>query len=384
MSPTSSPFAVASALAAAAALSVTLLAPPATAEDNGLEDPNGCGGLFGDVGQGTVVVLPGGVQPSPTTAAPMRLDPVTGRPLNNIYVCQGGQWVLVASVRETSLSVAADTGSVSVPEGTTATMTGTYQYAGDDPVVLDASFGVLTDHGDGTWTWSTRADDGPATYPVTITATAGQQQAFATFDVAVANVAPTITSLTPSTPVVLVGQPVTFSGTATDPSSADSSAGFSWSTASPTTFDTCGTHTVSATATDKDGGVSAPAASGAVTVLDAAVASPLTAGARNLVRGGQVVPVRLTAGCGGAGVAGLSPTVALVQGDVDPATSSDDPALVVPAADASGDTGGVMRATGGAYLYNLRVPSGAAGSVFTIRVRPAAGSGPLDVVLQLR
>lgn len=374
-------------IALGAATALMLLAAPARGADDGLENPNSCSGVFGgaDAPQGTVIVMPAGSPaPTPTTPNPIVVDG-SGRTLNNIYACVGGRWVYVGSALEVGLRVLVDATSVSVAEGSPATLTGTYAGADDGtPVTIDASFGVVTASADGTWTWTAGTDDGPATYPVTITATAGDQQATAVFDLVITNVAPTVTALAPSSAIALAGQPVTFTGTATDPSSADTTAGFSWSSGGPVTFDSCGSRTIDATATDKDGGVSAPVTSTAIQVVEAGFATPLVPGARNLVRAGQVVPVRVSVGCDGTATGGLTPTVSLVKGDLDPETTSDDPALIVPAADATGDTTGVMREVAGSYLYNLKVPQGTSGSLFTIRVRPAAGAGSLNVVLQLR
>ena len=360
-------------VALGATLALTLLSPPARGADDGLENPRSCGGVngSGDVPEGTIVSLPpGSPPPSPTTAGPVVVD-AGGRVLSNYYECINGHWVYVASALEVGPRVVADEVSVSVAEGSPATMTGTYGYDDVTPMTLDASSGVVTASADGTWSW-------------TITGYAGDKQGTAGFDVVVSNVAPTVTSLVQSPAVALTGQPVTFTGIATDPSGADTTAGFTWSFDAPVIFDTCGSHTLDATATDKDSGVSEPATSSPVQVVDAGFGTPLTAGAHNVVRAGQVVPVRVTVGCDDTSTTGLSPAISLVRGDVDPATSSDDPSLLVPAANAPGETTGVMRDVGGAYLYNLRVPDGPSGSLFTIRVRPTAEAAPLSVLLQLR
>jgi hypothetical protein len=366
-------------------LAVAMLASPASALDDGLEDPNGCSGPYGDVHNGEVIVLPAGLPPSSDSPPIYTYDPTTGQLMsNNVYQCQYGHWVLVTSALEAPLTVAPDATSVTVPEGSAASMTGTYQYAGEEPLILEASFGIITDLGDGTWSWTSTPDDGPATSTVRITVTAGANQASTGFDLTVDNVAPIVASVVPSSAIALTGQPVTFRGTATDPSGADTTAGFSWSFDGPVTFDTCGSRTVDATATDKDGSVSAPATSTAFEVVDARFEAPLTPGARNVVRAGQIVPVRLSVGCDGIAVGGLAPGISLVKGDVDPATSSDDPALIVPSADATGENTGAMHQVGDSYLYNLRVPDGPSGILYTVRVRPAAGTAPLNVVLQLR
>src|SRR5581483_3378219 len=120
----------------------------------------------------------------------------------------------------------------------------------------------------------------------------------------ITNVAPTITSLTPSPASAFTGQNVTFTGTASDPSAPDTAAGFTWAfdagsgygafgaNGFVTTFAACGAHTVSPKAMDKDGGVSAPFGSGVAQVYDGTFRPPIDPGSVNLVRSGQVVPVK--------------------------------------------------------------------------------------------
>jgi hypothetical protein len=162
-------------------------------------------------------------------------------------------------------------------EGATRTVTGTFSDGnGNATVVLTASTGtVAKEDRDGSWTWSPPVTDGPSSGPVTITATDSTGLVRTVrFTCNVTNVPPLVTCPGPATGVCEI--PASFTFTATDPSSADQAAGFSWSinygdgtaaqsvpagTASPIvrnhTFATTGTYTVTATATDKDGGVSA-------------------------------------------------------------------------------------------------------------------------------
>ena len=106
-------------------------------------------------------------------------------------------------------------------------------------------------------------DDGPASATVEVVVSDGAETASATHDVAVANVAP----LLDAAPVTGVwGVPVTFSGSVTDPSAADTAAGLtpSWSFgASPVAALTAsrvyavpGAYTATFSASDKDGGAS--------------------------------------------------------------------------------------------------------------------------------
>jgi hypothetical protein len=369
--------------AIAAFLAAFLLAwgsPALAQDDDGLEDPNACAAFNGGtVPPGTVIVVSTGFPVPP--GVPPSSDGST-----SIWYCDGGHWVYGGTVAFQP-PLRADAPSVEVPEGTTATMTGTY--ANDDAslVTFSSSIGTATPDTESTWSWSATPDDGSAdTQQVLITSTDGDKQVTASFELDVTNVAPTATALTPSTTVALVGQPVTFTGTATDPSNADTAAGFSWDVSGGSTqsFDACGRYTVNGTATDKDSGVSDPITSGPVNIVAAGLEAPIVAGSRNVVQAGRVVPVRLTVGCGTTTLSGLSPAITLLSGDVDPDTSSDDPATLVPVVSASAaDASGVMREVGGSYLYNLKVPQAPSGSRFTIRVRPVSGA-VVQAVLEVR
>ena len=248
-------------------------------------------------------------------------------------------------------------------------------------------------------------DNGSATVKLTATeAGAGGKSGSDTATVTINNVAPTMGSITGPANVI-TGANVTYEVSATDPSSVDTSAGFFWAwdpgtgtfgaytatkSASPNStvisFSTCGSYTIRAKAKDKDNGEADPAASRTVGTYDAAFLSPLRAGAFNMVQKGQVVPVKVNVGCGSSFNSGLSPAIQLLNGELDPNTDTGDPALSVPTESvSSADTTGVMREVDGQYIYNLRVPSGAAGAKYTIRVQPfGAGGGALYVVLQIR
>lgn len=240
--------------------------------------------------------------------------------------------------------------------------------------------------------------DGPSSPTVKVRVTDdGGASDVAQATVNVGNLAPTIASLDASPLNALVDQPVTFTGSATDPSAVDQAAGFTWSFdtgsgfgsfgASPftTSFSACGTYTVSAKAQDKDGGVSEPAAAPAVHVYGANLIPPLQAGAYNVVQRGRVVPVKITVGCGGF-LSGLRPAISLRAGDFDPTVDPGDPSYVVPDSNSTADTSGVMREGDGQYIYNLAVPSDAAsGQLYTVLVRPFGGSAPaLYAVLKIK
>jgi endonuclease/exonuclease/phosphatase family metal-dependent hydrolase len=292
---------------------------------------------------------------------------------------------------------AAAGGLYSVDEGSSTTLAA----SGSDPEGGALSYAWDLD-GDGSFespgqTVSFSAEDGPASTVVRVRTTddAGLTST-AEVPVTVANVAPTATGLGASQVNGLVGQGITFTGAASDPSAADTNAGFDWSfdggsgfgpygaDGFTTSYSSCGTYTVSAKAQDKDGGVSAPITAPAVHVYDATVLPPLMAGAFNVVQRGQVVPMKITVGCNGF-LAGLHPAISMRAGEYDPAVDPGDPSYTVPGSGSSADTSGVMREANEQYVYNLEVPAGPAGQLYTVLIRPFGGSAPtLYAVLKLR
>jgi hypothetical protein len=216
--------------------------------------------------------------------------------------------------------------------------------------------------------------------------------------VKVSNVAPALTDFSSSSQNALAGtlNPVTFTGTATDVSPSDLGAGFSWRWAidggaygpfgavNANTFEvgggandqlyfsTCGTHTVQAQASDKDGGVSAesPQATESVSVYNGAFDPPLVDGSTNMVQKGQVVPVRISIGCGTTNLTNLTPHIELLSGNVSPEIESGSKTVTTSSVLAA-DTGQTMRPVDGGYIYNLQVPGNAAANQeFTILVNP--------------
>jgi hypothetical protein len=219
-----------------------------------------------------------------------------------------------------------------------------------------------------------------------------------TTSITVNNVAPTIT-VTPNPISVLVGQPVTFTGTATDPSIADTNNGFYWrwdagsgfgdyGAANASTFmtmySTCGPHTVKAQAKDKDGGESAISTI-PVDVWNGSFLPPLKEGMSNLVQKGRVVPVQISFGCGGF-QSGLTPEIQLLLGDFVANTDDGSAENVVTVSVSNADTTGVMRQVDSKYLYNLAIPNYPAATMLTVRVRPfGPGTSPsMYILLEIR
>jgi hypothetical protein len=221
-----------------------------------------------------------------------------------------------------------------------------------------------------------------------------------TGSVTVNNVAPTVTGITPSPLRALVNQSVSFTGTAADPSRADTQAGFAWkwskewgafeadSNPFVTSFSTCGAHSVSAKATDKDGGASADTTSTSVQVYNGNWLPPLQTGKDNLVQKGQVVPVKVSVvGCDGINLTDLNPDIRLLSGD--PTPGIDEANFTVPTSVSSADSAVVMRPIDGGYIYNLQVPGGTTvkvGDKYTVRVSPfgIASGQHMAIAIQIR
>jgi hypothetical protein len=122
--------------------------------------------------------------------------------------------------------------SVTAPEGSTATMTGTYQDPDGDNVALSASpAGTLTKTGTsaGTWTWSQAGADESPVQQVTIMATDGHGGTTPVmFNVSFTPVTPTVTIVgAPSSGSEGTG--ITLTAKATSPSAADQAVGFNYS-----------------------------------------------------------------------------------------------------------------------------------------------------------
>ena len=273
---------------------------------------------------------------------------------------------------------------VSGDEGSALATEGAFSDPDGDALAITKTSGGgdLVDHGDGTWSWSAVPDD-DGSGSVTVEASDRKGgTATDTFQWSSQNVAPTIVSLTPSATTVLANADVTWSAVASDPGTADThvwsfdgglGSGTGLSTTFTRSYPGCGSYAIEATVTDDDGGSDVHTSSSRVTVAEANVVAPMRAGVDNVVRAGQVVPVKVWVGCGGQLWSGLAPMIQLVR---------DDGAGL--AAVSSADTPGVMREVGGMYLYNLRVPRSADRHLI-VRVRPLGPSGGvMDLALAIR
>jgi endonuclease/exonuclease/phosphatase family metal-dependent hydrolase len=288
-------------------------------------------------------------------------------------------------------------GPYTVAEGSSLSLSAT----GSDPEGGALTFAWDLD-GDGVFETSGQSVpfaglDGPASATVRVRVTdEGGLSDVAEATVEITNVAPTVTSLTVVPTQTFTGENVTFTGAATDPSGPDTAAGFTWSfdtgsgfgafggNSVVTSFASCGTYSVAAKARDKDGGVSEPFSAAPVQVYGGSILAPLNADEVNLVRAGQVVPVKITVGCDGF-LGGLHPLISVRAGDYDPNVDPGDPSYEVGENAGSADANGVMREVGEQYLYNLVVPAGPPGSFFTVLIRPFGGTSPaLHALLRIR
>ena len=162
--------------------------------------------------------------------------------------------------------VSADVATVTIGEGATATVTGTMsdQAVPEDVITLSVSIGTIT-AGSGTWQWTYTPTDGPdESQTVTVTADDGDGGInFASFDLIVDNVAPTVdvdnvvVTVPEGTAATNTG---TFGDVGVDTVSLAASRGTvvdngdgSWSWNLPTTNGPIDSGTITITATDSDG-----------------------------------------------------------------------------------------------------------------------------------
>jgi hypothetical protein len=268
-----------------------------------------------------------------------------------------------------------------------------YPTCGAEGELVDDSEVIEQDEQTGSF--SCKFDDGPAESTVAVKISDGTDDSNAKeLEVEVLNVAPkaTLTRVGPAN--VLIGATVTYTASATDPSSADTEAGFTWSfnegafveaSQLQQTYSSCGVYAEKVQAKDKNDGVSDPVSAG-VNVYDGGWHGAIKPAMRNMVQKGRVVPVQIRVGCEGERLLGLTPKIQLIAGDLDPDTEPNDEAVLIATSVSGADTTGEMRPTDDGYIYNLQIPNNAtAGQKFTVRVRPWGSDGAaLTALLEIR
>jgi hypothetical protein len=168
-------------------------------------------------------------------------------------------------VNNAAPTLAVNSASVSVTEGSTASNSGNFGDPGNDTLSLSASMGTVTDNGNGTWSWSFNTSDGPdQSQTVTITATDSDgASSTVTFDLVVNNVAPTL-AIDNATVTVDEGSTASNGGTFGDPGNdtvtLSASAGTvvdngdgTWNWSFNAVDGPADSRTVTITATDSDG-----------------------------------------------------------------------------------------------------------------------------------
>ena len=145
----------------------------------------------------------------PTIQVPLGTTPGTYNftisAIDNGGVSYGDQLVTIEVLSPNSPPViSAASGSVYADEGATAANTGSVSDPDGDTVTLTASAGTVVNNGDGTWSWSMAVIDGPAdSQTVTITADDGKGgTATTSFALTVNNVAPVVGAISAQSDVV--------------------------------------------------------------------------------------------------------------------------------------------------------------------------------------
>jgi Cadherin-like domain len=194
---------------------------------------------------------------------------VTGGKLGDATATTITVHVVAPVVTNTAPTVKTAAADANGNEGDTLTTSGAFQDADGDSLSIGETSGAgsLVDNGDGTWSWSLATTD-QTSGSVTVQADDGHGHTVSdSFNYSAVNVAPTV-SITGAPSTSPEGTQISLGSTVTDPSSADTTAGFTyaWSvtkngsayasgTSSTFSFtpDDNGSYVVSLSATDKDG-----------------------------------------------------------------------------------------------------------------------------------
>lgn len=140
------------------------------------------------------------------------------------------------------------------------------------------------------------------------------------------------------------------------------------------TYTACASGGASVTVTDKDlASDSETLAAAGIEVYSVSWKAPLKDGARNIVKLGNVIPVKLAIlGCDGLPVTGKSLSIRVMAGDVYDETGADDANLMPTESVQAHDTNGVMRFVDGMYMYNQATRSLSTALPYTIVIKDTA------------
>jgi Ca2+-binding RTX toxin-like protein len=201
-----------------------------------------------------------------------------------------------------SLTAVIDPVPLTGPEGTAVALTGTVDGAAADPTYAWSVTKDGVDFASGTSSDFSFTPDDNGSYIVSLAVSDGVETAGDSATFTITNVAPTASLTGPA--LAVRSQTLSFTLLSSDPSSVDTAAGFTFNvdwngdgtvdqTVSGTSgtvvthsFSTEGTFNVTVTATDKDGGVSAPALLGVTVKAAAVMDDPLNPGHKLLAVGG--------------------------------------------------------------------------------------------------
>lgn len=242
---------------------------------------------------------------------------------------------------------------------------------GNGTLAITSDDGLVTDNGDGTWTWSlSTTDDTSGT--VVVTASDGEHtSATDTFDYQAVNVAPTLSTLTlggATGTACIGGTTVTLDFSFSDPGTDDTwTVDVNWGDGtahSPAAASAQGTQsqqshtyaagsfTVTVTVADDDGGSDSDTGSISHSYSMSSLQAPFNPDGSSVWKFGSTIPVKVKIlDCHNAPVGGLAPVVGFkLLSSFDPILSVDESTSTV-----SSDTGGVMRydASAGQYVYNF-------------------------------
>jgi hypothetical protein len=140
------------------------------------------------------------------------------------------------------------------------------------------------------------------------------------------------------------------------------------------------------TVVDKDGGTTVYTYVVSLDHYVVAFQAPIQDGVRNIVKQGNVIPVKLQiTDCAGHAVLGKTLSIGYIAGDV----YDDDSAgsLVVTDSVSSADTTGFMRQVDGKYMYNLATKALTPGMPYTVVIReptPSPGMFVASFVIQTK